>query len=111
MSHNNERDRLINWAKQLADPNWCLSVPKEAKDVIAQLVNALEPRQVTTVEELDALRKNAVIMQPGGTVLVHDGQVEDPWASYAEDPFGGPIWTSSAYVTLPVTVLHEGDTL
>ncbi len=39
---NAERERLINWAKQIADPNWCLSVPKEAKDVITQLVKALE---------------------------------------------------------------------
>ena len=43
---NTERERLINWAKHLADPNWCLYVPKEAKDVMTQLVTELEAQKV-----------------------------------------------------------------
>lgn len=106
-----ERERLIRWAKQLADPNWCLSVPKEAKDVITQLVKELEPRQLTTVEELEDLGRCATIMESNGCVWVNDGQSEDPWGSFGEDPFGGPIWTDSSRITLPVTLLHIGDTL
>jgi hypothetical protein len=67
------------------------------------------PRVVTTVEELDVLGRNAAILEPDGSVWVNDGQIEDPWASYAEDPFGGPIWTSSSHITLPATVLHEPE--
>ena len=80
--------------------------------VVKLILEAAGPhmhRTITTAAELDALGRSAVIMQPGGTILVNDGQVEEPWASYVEDPFGGPIWTDSSHVTLPVTVLHEGD--
>jgi hypothetical protein len=37
-----ERQRLINWARGLADPDWCLSVPKPAKQAMTQLLATLE---------------------------------------------------------------------
>lgn len=48
----------LAFARDLADPDWSLSVPKVAKDVIGQLVaevEALTPRTITTAEELDDL--------------------------------------------------------
>jgi hypothetical protein len=66
-----------------------------------------KPRTITTIEELDNLGRGAAIVEPGGAVWVNDGQSEDPWASFGEDPFGGPIWTDSSRITLPVTVVRE----
>lgn len=66
-----------------------------------------KPRTITTVEELDRLGRGSTIVEPGGCVWVNDGQSEDPWASFGEDPWGGPIWTDSSRITLPVTVIRE----
>jgi len=38
----NEREDLLRFAKDLADPDWCLSVPVTAKTVIAKLVAIIE---------------------------------------------------------------------
>lgn len=102
-----ERDELSQIVFTVNNKTTIREADRAAEAILA--AGYRRPRMIATVGELDVLSKNAVIMQPGGTVLVHDGQMEDPWASYAEDPFGGPIWTSSAHVTLPVTVLHEGN--
>jgi len=67
----------------------------------------IKPRTITTAEELDALGRGSTIVEPDGCVWVNDGQSEDPWASFGEDPFGGPIWTESSRITLPVTVIRE----
>lgn len=58
-----ERARLIAWAKELAHPDWCLSVPDVAKTAIKQLVAAIEtePRVVTTEQELEALPLGTVV--------------------------------------------------
>ena len=39
-----EREDLLKFAKDLADPDWCLSVPVQAKNVIAQLVAIIEAK-------------------------------------------------------------------
>ena len=51
---NPERERLMNWAKELASPDWCLSVPPQAKQVITQLTSALEAVE-SEAKRLDAL--------------------------------------------------------
>lgn len=66
-------------------------------------------RVITTTEGLDALPTRSAILSANGAVWVNDGDTEDPWASLAEDFHGGPIWTSSEYIDLPATVLHEGN--
>ena len=37
--------QLLKWARELADPNFCLSVPGEAKAVIGYLIELIEARQ------------------------------------------------------------------
>lgn len=68
-----------------------------------------KPRIVTTVEELARLGRNAAILAINGAVLVNDGEDDIPWASFAEDALGGPVWIDPIDVKLPATVLHEGD--
>lgn len=81
--------------------------PVQARIAAEEALEAAKPRTITTVEELEALGKFSTIMEPNGSVWMNDGHPEDPWASFAEDPYGGPIWTDSARITLPVTVLHD----
>lgn len=48
-----ELDGLLSWAKELADPDWCLSVPAVAKTALIQLVTVIEntkPRTITAPE-------------------------------------------------------------
>lgn len=65
MTHDRkDKADVIAWAKELASPDWCLSVPNVAKTALTQLVGmieAAEPRTVTTEAELAAL--------PVGTVM------------------------------------------
>lgn len=103
-----ERERLIKWAKQLADPNWCLSVPKEAKDTITALLKEMEPRTVTTVEELDALPVGSAVRSAMGSFYVKDqdmGNPSDTWWSAA----GSAAEFLTSRVSLPATLLHEGS--
>ena len=68
-----------------------------------------KPRTITTHEELGKLRRGATIVEPNGCIWVNDGQNEDPWASFGEDPFGGPIWTDSSFITLPAILVHDPE--
>jgi len=106
-----EREDLVRWAKELADPNWCLSVPKEAKDVITKLIAAIEeakPREVATVEELDGLGDGALIRTARGEYREASKLVdgENLWRTM------GPVKVlrspDLAAWHLPATVLHEG---
>lgn len=67
-----------------------------------------KPRTITTAKELGDLGRNAAVLAANGAVLVNDGEDTIPWASFAEDPQGGPVWIDSLDVPLPVTVLQEG---
>jgi hypothetical protein len=103
-----ERDEL---AAVIAAVNEDLCLMQGDSDTIIAAILAAgyrKPRTITTAEELDALPFKSAILDSSGAVLVNDGDTEDPWASLAEDFHGGPIWTSSAYIALPATVLHEG---
>lgn len=95
-----ERERLIKWAKQLADPNWCLSVPKEAKDTITALLKELESRTVTTVEELAKLPDTAVIRDKFGEV---NERRAGKWCGYEQ----APLSDQRMGKYLPATVLDE----
>jgi len=58
------RDNLLQFAKELADPDWSLSVPKIAKDTIASLLQVIEdskPRPINTIEEVDALPDKTIV--------------------------------------------------
>lgn len=66
-------------------------------------------RTVTTPEELDALPANSAILDHEGAPWLSDGDQTEPWASVCENPLGGPIWKDSGDITLPATVLYEGD--
>ena len=73
MSDPNELKRTLMFARDLADPDWSLSVPKPAKDTIRKLlaiIEAAKPRIITTAEELDALGFESVVLDPCGTPAV-----------------------------------------
>lgn len=110
-----ERERLIVWAKQLADPNWCLSVPKEAKDTITALLKELEPRTVTTIDELDAAVYAA--FEDDGHLVLTDRQGR-PWIIWADEDGDevvnswpqeeDPARLALSDIRLPATVMHHG---
>lgn len=56
MTNTTERERLLTWAASMADPNWCLSVPKEAKEVIGKLVDLIQVDPTLTFSNEDIER-------------------------------------------------------
>ncbi len=111
MNARDELNRTLIFARDLADPDWSLSVPKPAKDVIRKLVAALEVgrRTIATVGDLNSLGRMATVLDANGCVWVNDGDHAQPWASFTEDPQGGPVWADGGEVTLPATVLYEPE--
>lgn len=90
-----ERDEL---AEVVNGADWISRSQSIADAILA--AGYRRPRQVTTVEELDAL--------PAGTVI-HDG---DPltcckWGDGTWGTFAGDSYPTSR-ITLPATVLHRG---
>ena len=106
MTARDDEARLLNWARELADPDWCLSVPKPAKDAIRQLVAVIEakPRTITTAEELDALTDGVLVLtEQGGyweSVKRMDG------LNWWKEPGASKV-SRSDDLTLPATVLYE----
>ena len=101
------RDDLLRFAKDLADPDWSLSVPKPAKDVIGKLVAIIEvqPRTIATAEELDALPFEAVLRDAEGHVLERWGQPEENlWATVMVNAY-----IPSGAIALPATVLFDPE--
>lgn len=110
----NDRARTLQFAKDLAEPDWSLSVPNVAKDNIRKLLAIIEeskPRTITTPEELDAL--------PVGSVVMHNGRAFQRYPAYPA-PFdeyqkwkcgdGGFVRsTKDGSSILPATVLHEPE--
>jgi hypothetical protein len=104
MSNADDLKWLLATAKDFADKDWCLSIPKDVKAVIGRLVNVIEeskPRTIETVEELDALADGSIVLDsdPDALLKTHTGSwrsLHDP-----EEPYG------SRYLSLPATVLFE----
>jgi hypothetical protein len=105
-------DGLLSWAKELADPDWCLSVPAVAKTALIQLVTVIEnakPRTITTVEELDALPMGSKVVSAGyewtknyATTNTPSGGIErEVWFNVYDD------FDMSEDLALPAVVLHE----
>ncbi len=111
-----ERDELENIVHDAMYPGYDrddrMTWPRSIFDAATAIFAAgyRKPRVVTTVEELDALPAKSAILDRDGTPWVGDGDKVEPWASVCEDPYGGPIWKNSIDITLPATVLHEGNT-
>lgn len=108
MSERDELARTLQFAKELADPNWSLSVPHIAKQAIARLVEIIEakPRTITTAEELDALPVGSILLdRTGDTARKFLGG----WRTTVVEP-DGSAWLSGHMedADLPATVLHEG---
>lgn len=99
-----ERDNLLRFAKDLADPDWSLSVPMPVKRVIRKLVDIIEagPRTITTVEELDALPRGSVVLDRDGLSLHLS---IDGWS--ASNGTRGIEREELERETFPATVLHE----
>ena len=66
-----------------------------------------KPRIIESVADLNELGRMATVIDAHGSAWVNDGDHAQPWASFAEDPQGGPIWADGGEIHLPVTVLHE----
>lgn len=66
-----------------------------------------KPRAITAVADLSELGRTATVLDASGCVWVNDGDHAQPWASFAEDPQGGPVWADDGELALPATVLHE----
>jgi hypothetical protein len=69
----------------------------------------MRPRTITTTEELNALGRMATVLDSHGAVWVNDGDHAQPWASFAEDPQGGPIWSDGEELALPATVIYSPE--
>ena len=104
-----ERQRLINWAKELASPDWCLSVPVPAKQAITQLLAALEPQQITTPEELKALPVGSAVVDWKGSIYEKDAEDEAPDLPWWLTP-GDQRRYAASRITLPAIILHIGGT-
>lgn len=68
------QDEALSFAKDLVDPNFSLSVPTVAKNVIGKLLEIIEaakPRTISTVEELEALPEWSVIIDQTGDICVN----------------------------------------
>ena len=102
MKAGDELARTIQFAKELADPDWSLSVPHTAKQAITRLVEIIETkhRTITTREELESLGAGAVILDTFGDVSQRRG---GEWCSYETHP--ATDRQVSKY--LPATVLWE----
>lgn len=109
----NERGELR--ANLLDDHGYCVNCGEDAEDcecAFDEFIDAIlaagyrKPRTITTVEELDDLGRNAAVLAANGAVLVNDGENDVPWASFAEDALGGPVWIDPVDVKLPATVLY-----
>jgi hypothetical protein len=98
-----EREQLLSWATQMADPNWCLSVPNEAKDVIGRLVDTvldLTPRTIHHHRERAALPPGSICMDLNGNAWKKGA---GSWVSTGEDV--GPLYDEE---NLTLVVLHVG---
>jgi hypothetical protein len=111
MNDRNDRARTLQFAKDLADPDWSLSVPKVAKDNIRKLlaiIEASKPRTITTAEELDALPVESVVRSDMGNVYVKDYDLDDPSAIWWVTA-GAVSEFPSISISLPATVLYEPE--
>lgn len=72
------------------------------------IAKSVESRIVTTIDELDALGRAATILDSAEHVWTNDGDTLDQWGSVTRaEAYGGPMWSCSADIPLPATVLHE----
>lgn len=93
--------KTIRFAKELADPNFCLSVPDVAKDVIKALVEEIEGRTLTKEEQLHALPSCSIVRDRDGYVYEKDGNT---WLSTDKDD----QWATE-FIHFPVKVLYYGN--
>lgn len=105
-----ERDNLIRWSKELADPDWCLSVVGVAKIAIRRLVAVVEdltPRVITTVEELDALPMGSVVLSQ--SMDHYSGDFPISFQRWANGEWHRPGRSADTHHDnfLPATVLYE----
>jgi hypothetical protein len=114
MNDRNDRARALQFAKDLAEPDWSLSVPKVAKDNIRKLLAIIEeskPRTITTPEELDALPVGSVVLNRGRSWQRYEPRTVGNYEyNIWQCPDGGfvrDIETGS--LILPATVLHEPE--
>lgn len=99
-------ERVITFAKDLASPDWCLSVPVAAKTVITNLIAAVEdskPRTIETVEELDKLPVGSAIIPFGLGAFLRVGVPSFDWI----DGDGNMSYSGTLDRFLPATVLYE----
>lgn len=92
------RQKLITWAESLADPNFCLSVSTQAKQVIRDLLTEIESRTITTAEELEALHMVVVRSDTGTIANIVNGK------GYC---FGYENSFPASDLAMPITVLWE----
>ncbi|WNT44956.1 hypothetical protein SEA_ABBYDAISY_62 [Arthrobacter phage AbbyDaisy] len=105
MNDRNDRARALQFAKDLAEPDWSLSVPKVAKDNIRKLLAIIEeskPRTITTVKELDALADGSAVLDADSDISTkHGGR----WHGYEMAPLDSRKFSKCG----PFTVLHEPE--
>ncbi|MGN7250093.1 hypothetical protein [Arthrobacter sp. SAFR-014] len=99
---NDEQARVLRFAKDLADPDWSLSVPRPAKDTIAKLVDIIEasPRTIHSIGAITA-KEGMVVATAHGKVMVYiNGHWQTP---------NSLAWWQPQVDWLPLTVLREGE--
>jgi hypothetical protein len=103
MNDRNDRARALQFAKDLADPDWSLSVPKVAKDNIRRLLAIIEDSKPRTIHSIGAIdqREGMVLATAHGKVMVYiNGHWQTP---------NSLAWWQPLVEWLPVTVLAEGE--